>query len=176
MIEQICTERLIMRRYDNDDCRDVYEYLSDKQVMRYIEEPFNHKQVEDFVNLFTCNNPKVYGLVEKISNKVIGHVIFHPYEYDSVYEIGWILNKNYHGKGYAFEISKELIKYGFEKLELHRIFATTVKGNTVCCHLLEKLNMHREAVFRKANFDKGGWIDEYWYAILEEDYFNGANK
>lgn len=45
-------------------------------------------------------------------------------------------------------------------------------GNNQCSNLLEKLNMKREAVFKKANFHNGSWIDEYWYAILENDYFD----
>lgn len=89
------------------------------------------------------------------------------------YEIGWIINKDYQGRGYAFEISNALIEYGFEELKLHRIFATTVAGNIKSSSLLEKLNMKKEAVFRKGNFHNGIWIDEYWYGILEEDYFEG---
>lgn len=172
MIEQIHTERLTVRRFHKDDCKDVYEYLSDKDVMKYIEYPFTYEETEEFINTFSCENPRVYALVENSTNKVIGHVIYHPYGYDNGYELGWIINKNYQGKGYAIEIGQALIKYGFETLKLHRIFSTTVMGNNQCSNLLEKLNMKREAVFKKANFHNGSWIDEYWYAILENDYFD----
>jgi RimJ/RimL family protein N-acetyltransferase len=171
MVKQLYTERLVMRKFSKEDYKDAYEYLSDKDVMAYIEGPFNYQQVKKFVDLFICENPNVYALVEKVSNKVIGHVIFHPYEYENVYEIGWILNKNYQGKGYGFEISKTLIKYGFEELKLHRIFATIVSENINSRNLLEKLSMKREAVFRKANLHNGKWMDEYWYGMLQEDYY-----
>lgn len=98
MIEQIHTERLTVRRFHKDDCKDVYEYLSDKDVMKYIEYPFTYEETEEFINTFSCENPRVYALVENSTNKVIGHVIYHPYGYDNVYELGWIINKNYQGK------------------------------------------------------------------------------
>jgi [ribosomal protein S5]-alanine N-acetyltransferase len=174
MIDQFATERLIIRRFHSGDCCDAHEYLRDEEVMKYVESPFSYQQSEEFVNLFACENPRVYALLEKASRKVIGHVIFHPYQHATVYEIGCILNKNYQGKGYSLEISRALIKYGFEALKLHRIFASTVKGNIASCHLLQKLGMQKGAIFRKANFYNGNWIDEYWYAILAEDYFKNA--
>ncbi|SHI20909.1 GNAT family N-acetyltransferase [Sporanaerobacter acetigenes] len=173
MIEQISTERLVMRKFNKNDYQDVFEYLSDEDVMEHIEPPFTYKEAKKFVDTFICEDPSVFALVEKSSGKVIGHVIFHPYEYENVYEIGWIINKDYQGRGYAFEISNVLMEYGFEELKLHRIFATTVAGNNRSSSLLEKLNMKKEAVFRKANFHNEKWIDEYWYGILEEDYFEG---
>lgn len=170
MIEQICTDRLIMRRFNKNDYNDAYEYLSDPDVMEYIEPPFSYEKTVKFIDSFAIEKPRIYALVEKAGGKVIGHVIFHPYEYNNVYELGWILNKNYQGKGYASEISSALIKHSFEKLNLHRIFATAAADNVNSCNLLKKLNMHEEAVFRKANFYKGKWIDECWFAMLEEDF------
>lgn len=41
---------------------------------------------------------------------------------------------------------------------------------------MKKLNFKEEAVFRKANFHNGKLLDEYWYGILEEDYFNSILK
>lgn len=117
MINEISTKRLIMRRFNKNDADDVYEYLGDEDVMQYIEPSFNYEQTVEFIDLFICVDPAVYALVEKISGKVIGHIIFHSYKHDLVYEIGWILNKNFQGKGYAFEVSNELIKYGFEELK-----------------------------------------------------------
>lgn len=81
MIEQISTERLVMRKFNKNDYQDAFEYLSDEDVMAYIEPPFTYKEVKEFVDTFICDEPSVYALVEKSSGKVIGHVIFHPYEY-----------------------------------------------------------------------------------------------
>lgn len=57
-----------------------------------------------------CEPPLVYAIVWKQSGKVIGHAIFHIYE-QSDYEIGWILNKSYWGKGIADEVTRKLVEY-----------------------------------------------------------------
>lgn len=107
----IDTEHCVMRKFTLDDVNDLYEVLSNEEVMRYIEPPFDWEQTKEFVqNAGLCEPPKVYALEWKETGKVIGHVIFHLYEENS-YEIGWILNRNYWGKGIADEITKALVEY-----------------------------------------------------------------
>ncbi len=51
--------------------------------------------------------PMVYA-VENISRAFVGYVIYHPYD-DSAYEIGWVLHKQFWGRGYADELTRCLI-------------------------------------------------------------------
>ena len=51
--------------------------------------------------------------VEDFNQKFIGYVIFHEYDNDS-FELGWILNKRYWGKGYANELTKAFINRSSE--------------------------------------------------------------
>lgn len=107
----LVTSRCHIRNFSMDDVDDLYEALSDESVMRHIESPFNKEQTKEFIReAGMCESPLVYAVVWKPTGKVIGHVIFHPYE-QSFYEIGWILNKEYWGKGIADELTKELINY-----------------------------------------------------------------
>jgi RimJ/RimL family protein N-acetyltransferase len=165
----LVTKHLVIRNFKSEDLPQAFAYLSDPNVMYFIENPYSIKDTEEFINN-NIKNPRVYAVAEKTTNKVIGHVIFHPYEYDEIYEIGWIISKAYQGQGFAYELSKALFKYGFDKLKLHKILAVTVEGNKASLHLMEKLNMTREGILRKQNWDHGKWIDEYWYSILAEEY------
>lgn len=108
---QIDTERCVMRKLTLDDANDLHEVLSNEEVMQYIEPTFNLEQTREFIqDAGLCEPPRVYALEWKETGKVIGHVIFHLYEEDS-YEVGWILNRNYWGKGIADEITKALVEY-----------------------------------------------------------------
>ena len=51
--------------------------------------------------------------MEDFNQKFIGYVIFHEYDEDS-FELGWILNKRYWGKGYANELTKVFIERSSE--------------------------------------------------------------
>ena len=114
------TERMIIRSFKKTDVKDVLEYLSDETVMEYIEPIMTYEKVVSFINDAGIKNELVFAIVLKNINKVIGHLIFHKYTNKKIYEIGWIINKEYWNKGYAMEVSKKIIKYGFEELKIKK--------------------------------------------------------
>lgn len=105
------TERCIIRHFTEDDALQLNEILSDKDVMQYIEPPFTMQQTEDFIkDAGLCSPPLVHALVWRETSRVIGHVIFHRYEEDSI-EIGWIIHKDFWGQGIAGEVTSALIAH-----------------------------------------------------------------
>lgn len=72
-------------------------------------------------------------------------------------------------KGYATEVSKRLIKLGFEEFKLHRIEAGVATNNTNSIKVLEKSGMSYEGIRRKILPIRGKWVDNYEYAIVEDD-------
>ena len=84
-------------------------------------------------------------------------------------EIHYSLLPSFWGKGYATEAVQALISFGFESLELHRIEAGVATGNIKSIQLLERVGMTREGMHRKILPIRGEWVDNYHYAILEED-------
>ena len=108
---ELTTERCLIRNMLMKDAEDLYQVLSDERVMMYVEQPFDMERTNNFIqSAGMCEPPLVYSIVEKMTGKVIGHVIFHSYEKND-YEIGWVINKDYWGMGIADEVTKELIKY-----------------------------------------------------------------
>lgn len=108
---ELMTERCIIRNFCIDDVGDLYSVLSDDDVMQYIEPTFDMDKTLQFVQeAGLCDPPPVYAIVWKQSNKVIGHAIFHPFD-QGAYELGWVLNKDYWGKGIADELTKAMVKY-----------------------------------------------------------------
>lgn len=103
-------------------------------------------------------------MVLRDTNTLIGHIVFHKYFGEHTYEIGWVFNQKYHSKGYASEAARAILKYGFEEMNLHRIIATCQPQNKPSYRVMEKIGMRREGYF------KNEWWDEYYYAILEEEW------
>jgi ribosomal-protein-alanine N-acetyltransferase len=73
------------------------------------------------------------------------------------------------GNGYATECLKRLIRFGFEDINLHRIEAGCAVENIGSIKVLEKAGMLREGRKRKILPIRGEWVDNFGYAILEED-------
>ena len=72
-------------------------------------------------------------------------------------------------KGYATEVLRRVINYGFDTLQLHRIEAGCAVGNIASIKVLEKAGMIREGRGRQVLPLKSGWSDNFEYAILATD-------
>ena len=90
-------------------------------------------------------------------------------------EIWYKLHFSVWKKGYATELTKELLRFGFKDLSLHRIEAGFAVDNTASVKVLEKWGFIRKGRTRKLLPIRGEWADNFAYAILEED-FEKMNK
>ena len=172
MLPPISTERLLIRPFEAGDWSQVLECASDPEVMEYIPEGvLTAAAARAFVTENMTEGAEAYALVGQGEEGVVGHMIFHPWFAVRTYEIGWVLHKAHHGKGYATEAAGALLQHGFEAMDLHRIIATCQPENRASYHVMEKLGMRRESQFRKCIYRGGDvWWDEYFYAILEEEW------
>ncbi len=176
-IDHIETQRLRIRSFQRDDWQAVYDYTSDPAVMMHFPEgQFTPEQARAFVADNMGEHARAVAVLFKRADMLIGHMEFHPWFAPQTYEIGWVFNRVYHGQGYATEAALALIRYGFEALHLHRIIATCQPENVASWRVMEKLGMRREAHFRKCvRRPDNRWWDEYFYALLEEEWFK-ANE
>lgn len=171
------TRRLILRQFQESDTEAVFEYAANERVMRYIQPPFTYKESEEFVRRFGCSEPPlVYALCRRPdseggdSSPVIGHVIFHPFERKDIYELGFILDEKHQHQGYALEIGRALLTYGFRQLGLHKMVAEAAEGNLASHAVLKKLGLRQEGVLRKQLLHRGEWLDEYRFGILSAEF------
>ncbi|SDP82472.1 GNAT family N-acetyltransferase [Clostridium gasigenes] len=181
-MEILETERLIIRRFSAEDWKDLYEYLSQKSVVKY--EPYDvyNEDASKEEAIYRSQNDAFWAVCLKENNKLIGNVYFQQQGSKEflTWEIGYVFNPAYYGKGYATEACKRVLKYGFEQLGAHRIIGKCNPENTPSSRLLERLLMIREGHFRKPAYSKKTidgkaiWHDAYQYSILEEDWFNST--
>lgn len=78
----------------------------------------------------------------------------------------------YWNKGYTSEALRAVLNYGFNTLDLHRIEAGCATKNIASIKVLEKSGFIREGHARKILPIRGDWVDNYSYAILDEDFYN----
>jgi len=162
------TERLLIRPYEMDDLDDFCAIFSDPEVMAQCAPPYDRAACEKWLSCF-IQNPIAFAVVEKQSGRMIGHALFKqlPGEEDGIWEIGWIYNRAFWRKGYAYEAARAQIDHGFAHLNLHKVCAETIDP-VKSVRLMEKLGMQQEGVFRRhvKNPVTGRWADLYWYAVL----------
>ena len=170
------TKRLILRDYVPSDWPEVHKYASDPLAVRYLPfGPNTPSQTRAFVRkmmAWKLAKPRrnfAVALILKSENRLIGGCRLGLQDgTDQIASMGYLLNRKYWGKGYATEAARALIRFGFSKLRLHRIWATCDVRNKASARVLEKLGMKREAHFRQNVLQKGRWRDSYLYAILRK--------
>lgn len=172
------TQRLAVRNFRPDDWKDLYEYLSQKEVLRY--EPGSVSDEADCKSKAAerSESDDFLAVCLKATGKMIGHLYFartEPSEF-LTWELGYIFNPAFYGKGYATEACRGILDYAFEKLEAHRVIAMCSPENMPSWRLLERLSMRREGYFRQAAFfrrsedGKPIWHDACQYAILSSEW------
>lgn len=167
------TERLVLRRFCEEDLQDLFEYLSDEEVVKF--EPYHAMDLNAVrENLrWRISTDEMIAVELKSGGKMIGNVYVGKRDFDSL-EIGFVFNKKYWGNGYAFESCSAIINEVFSR-GMHRIFAECDPKNENSWKLLEKLGFQKEAHFKKNVYfetDAEGspvWKDTFVYAILSDE-------
>ena len=122
------TERLILRPFKQSDLHDFYEYASVSGVgeMAGWNHHENIEKTQEILDMF-IKEDKTFAIVYKKSNKVIGSLGVEKYgledkltEFNGYYgrEIGYVLSKDYWGKGIMPEAVKAVIDHLFRDLNL----------------------------------------------------------
>ena len=131
-MKTITTKRLILRELRKEDEKAVHEFSSDSEVTRYMNwGPNTEQDTRSFIRRAIADQnsqPRMdyrLAVVLKLENKLIGVCGVHfsnPNNREGF--LGYIFAPGYWGMGYATETAAALIRFGFRKLKLHRIFAT----------------------------------------------------
>lgn len=166
------TDRLILRRFTERDFDDLFEYLSDSEVVKF--EPYKAMTAEETRgNLkWRIETDEMIAVELKENHKMIGNIYLGKRDFNSL-EIGFVFNKNFWGKGYAKESAGAVIENAFDS-GIHRIFAECDPENQNSWRLLEKLGFEREAYFRQNVYfwkDEQGnplWKDTFVYSLLNK--------
>lgn len=100
---------LSIRKMESKDLHPLHEIVSDPETMRYLEPPFSMEKTRAFLEKAGLADPPLIYAAEDEKGQFVGYVIFHDYE-ESYKEIGWVLNKQFWGRGYAQNLTKQLIE------------------------------------------------------------------
>ena len=149
--KMIETQRLVLRPFGKTDLEDFYEYASVEGTgeMAGWHHHENREKSSQILDLFITED-KTFAVCLKESGKVIGSLGVEKYgmedkltEFDGYRgrEIGYVLSKDYWGKGLMTEAGREVLRHAFEDLGMKRVWAGYYDGNLRSKRVQEKLGM-----------------------------------
>ena len=177
-IPTLHTERLMLREMRRSDARDMYEYSSNPKTSTYLlwdahkTPEFTREFIDYVISKYKSGEYTDWALVCKEDGKMIGTAGFTRIDEENrVAEIGYVLNPDYWGRGFATEAAAVVVKFAFEVLNMHRVEAKFMFGNDSSLAVMRKLGMKFEGYQRDLMFVKGKYRTIGTASILKSEYY-----
>ncbi|MGA9212045.1 GNAT family N-acetyltransferase [Kaistella sp.] len=172
------TTRLILREIIFEDVERIFLLDSNQDVMKYIGvKPVTKlEESEETINKirkqYQENGIARWAVIEKESNLLIGwsglKLSTEPLNgFRNVYELGYRFLPEFWGKGYATESGRAVLEYGFNKMNLDKIYACADIQNVDSNKILkDKLGFEEQGTFID-NLDNATC---HWYELVKEKF------
>jgi len=141
------TDRLLLRKFTENDTALLFQLNLDPEVIRYTHDPITDvehaKKILSDVILpqYSLYNHGRLATHLKSSLEFIGWCGLKYLPETNEVDLGYRFMKKFWGKGYATEAALACIEYGFTKLNLPLIIGRALPGNLASIKVLEKCGM-----------------------------------
>ena len=143
-MNELLTDRLQLRLFQPADFEAHAEIVADPEVMRYIHAgPLSRVdawwQIARYRGHWELRGYGIWAVIEKSTDRLIGHLGFLNPEGGHGFELGWALARRAWGKGYALEGTRAAVRHAFTTLNQDHIACLIRPENTPSIRLAEKL-------------------------------------
>jgi ribosomal-protein-alanine N-acetyltransferase len=173
----LITDRLILRQAQLSDAEEVLVFRSDPVVQRYNGPVFKSVEeaealIEELQTEFEKGEGVSWGVTLKEQDRVIGLFGLHYWsKYHRRAEAGYDMARAFWGQGIGSEALRAILRFGFNDLDLNRIYAGTIADNQESVRMLERLGFTREGTRRKHSWeDDGTFHDSAMYGLLRDEF------
>jgi ribosomal-protein-alanine N-acetyltransferase len=87
--------------------------------------------------------------------------------------LGYWIDQEHQRKGYMTEAVREVTRFAFDVLGLHRVQAAVMPHNTASLRVLEKLGFRKEGESPRYLQIAGRWADHVVFAVTAEEWPRG---
>jgi RimJ/RimL family protein N-acetyltransferase len=167
------TARLKLRPYSESDISELVPLIGAREVAATtlrIAHPYTEQEAQDFLVTMRNDHEIRFAVILRKDGCLCGGVGLMPEPEHQHAELGYWIGVPYWGQGYATEAARELLRYGFEDLRLHRIFASHFKHNAASGRILVKLGMRHEGCQREHLRKWGQLVDLELYGMLRQEW------
>jgi RimJ/RimL family protein N-acetyltransferase len=170
--------RIRLRKLEKSDFAQFVEWLNDPEVRAGIGMylPLSQAEEERWYEKMLDRPSEEHVLAVEIRDgegwRVIGSTSFFDFHWRSrKAEFGIVIgDKTVWNQGYGTEITRLMLKHGFETFNLHRIELRVFSNNPRARRAYEKAGYVLEGIQRQAEFRGGEYLDEHLMAVLRDEW------
>ncbi len=175
------TERLTLRPYSSADIPALVPLIGAREVAATtlrIPHPYTEDIAREFIALAKKDRARGAcvrcAITLRQTGELYGGIGLQIEPDHRRAELGYWIGVPYWGNGYATEAAAAMVNYGFQTLELQRIFASYVPRNVASGRVLQKIGMRQEGYLRAHILKWGEFLDLEMYGILAADWKSRA--
>ena len=167
-----------LRGYERSDLDAVMKWINDEEVTDFLGSgltyPVSSIAEEKFIEAAakSSDTEKTFVIETIAERKYIGAITFHAINWQNRSAgLGIVIgDKSFWGLGYGTDAMRVMMRLGFDKMNLHRLWLHVFEYNHRAIASYEKCGFKREGVFRKERFHRGRYYDTFVMSILDDEY------
>lgn len=174
---QLETVRLCLRQMTQADAADHFALYSQPQVtaghgsLPYRDIAQSEELISWYEQAIAERRAFRWAITRRDEDRLIGTCGFHhirPPHFRA--EIGYELHPDYWRCGIGSEAVAAMVRFGFEKMGLHRIEAVVDPANQASAALLRKVGFQEEGYLRERFYDNGRFVDDWFFSLLKPEW------
>ncbi len=174
-MRELVFENLKLRKLKDSDEHRLAALCNNKKIWDnlrdYIPYPYTDKDATAFIGFCKTENPQQTFAME-YNNEFVGCIglVLQTDVYKLTAEIGYWIGEPFWGLGLATKAVNLLVDYGFNQLNLVRIYTGVFDFNKASQRVLEKAGFKLECIFEKSIVKNGVICNEYRYAKINSRF------
>jgi ribosomal-protein-alanine N-acetyltransferase len=177
------TERLILRPFTPADADDVTALVGPREIAANtlsIPHPYDRSMAEAWLAThedgFERGESLVLAVTLREGGTLVGCVGLAIDAGHRRAELGYWTGVDFWGHGYCTEASAAAVRYAFESIGLHKVFARHLVRNPASGRVMQKLGMRHEGTLRGHVLKWGVHEDLEVYGLLRDEFERGSPR
>ena len=173
----ISGSKIYLRPLERNDLNERYlAWLNDPEVARYLETgtfPTTNQDLEKFyVKVTGSSSEVIFAIADLKSHKHIGNVKLGPIHWVHRRAMFGILigDKEFWSKGIGQEVTRLVVEYAFDRLNLHRVGLVVFEEHKSAVRCYEKVGFKVEGCLREQMYQEGQYKNQLWMGLLRSEY------
>jgi diamine N-acetyltransferase len=166
-------KRIVLRAIERQHLPNYVEWLNDPAVLEYFGRyrPLSLAEEERWYEEM-LQDPNACNFAVELEGQHVGGAGFSDIDgRNASGEVGLFIGvPELWDKGLGFDVLQALLRFGFEQMNLNRIYLRVFARNERAVHLYAKLGFKHEGCWRQAEFRNGQYQDMLWMSILREEW------
>ena len=165
-------KHVCIRYLKQDDANLLAQYANNEKVSANLSDafpnPYTESDAEKFLEKVEKQNPVTFFAIE-YNGHYVGNIslLLKSDVHRKSAEIGYFIGEPFWNKGIATRAVNLITEWGFNHLDINRIYTGIFSYNLASQRVLEKCGFTKEGVGKQAIFKHNQFFDEIRYAKLK---------